>query len=804
MKKNLTKFCSLLLVLAMALGLAACGGGAGTEAAGAGSKSPTATPTPEYVYVAEYTPLAGKSKDWMNVRQYSESGMYFTRTEKTGERPHEGETATYDGEFDLYSTFLYFMDPQGRESRIENYSTMPVQENTDNLRDFISTSDMAGVCFTDDGFVTIESVASSWVEGDAKRNSEEYWQNQKYVVNYYIRWFDRDGSELSCAPIEVPENEWLRAYNMKLDSKGNVVVASDSGLRAIAPDGTDAYTILTEGWVDNLVSMRGGQIGAVVYGDAPMLCLLDAEAGKLKDGVELGSDLYNTVPGDENYDFYYTNGSNFYGLKLGEEPVKLFNWTNCDVNGNKVTLLGVQPDGRVVCMSNEWDDKDQTYSYELITMRQVPYASVPHKESLRMAVLEVDSRMQDMLIKFNRSNEKYRIEIVDYSEYNTEKDGWDAGTTKLNTEILSGNVPDILCLKNLNYTQLAAKGILEDLYPYIDSDPQLDRGDFFPNVLKAMEVNGKLCQTVPSFYINSAIGASSVVGDEPGWNYEQFNAALSGMQERVPECTAFDMYVTRPDILRTCLALDMTDFVDWESGEVSFDSEQFIQLLEFAKSFPSEFDWENYTYAEADDISSRLSQGRQMLVETYAYSIDDMFYNNYAPYLGGKVTYIGYPTLHGTGNMIGLAEASYGISSKSAYKDVAWDFLRSYFTREYQEDGYNLSSRIDIFEAKAKEAAEIQYQKNSDGSFRLDEDGEKIPLARGYKPDGTEIYTLTPEQIQQIRTLVESTTKVADYNEEILDIVSEQAAPFFAGQKTAQEVAKLVQSKANIYVNEQR
>ena len=276
------------------------------------------------------------------------------------------------------------------------------------------------------------------------------------------------------------------------------------------------------------------------------------------------------------------------------------------------------------------------------------------------------------------------------------------------------------------------------------------------------------------------------------------------MRERVPECTAFDQYMTRDNALQTCLALDMADFVDWESGEVSFDSEQFVELLEFANSFPTEFDWENYTYSESDDIGTRLSQGLQMLAQTSAYSIEDIFYNNYAPFLGGKITYIGYPTAHGTGNMISLAEASYGISSKSPYKDVAWEFLRSFFTKEYQQENYSLSSRIDVFEQKAEEATTIQYQKDGDGKFLLDEDGEKIPIVRFYMNDGKEVYNLEPEQVQQIRDLIESTTKVADYNQEILDIVSEQAAPFFAGQKSAEEVARLVQSKANIYVNEQR
>ena len=32
----------------------------------------------------------------------------------------------------------------------------------------------------------------------------------------------------------------------------------------------------------------------------------------------------------------------------------------------------------------------------------------------------------------------------------------------------------------------------------------------------------------------------------------------------------------------------------------------------------------------------------------------------------------------------------------------------------------------------------------------------------------------------------------------------EEAAAYFAGQKTAQEVCKLIQSKVNIYINEQK
>lgn len=42
--------------------------------------------------------------------------------------------------------------------------------------------------------------------------------------------------------------------------------------------------------------------------------------------------------------------------------------------------------------------------------------------------------------------------------------------TKLNTEILSGNVPDIFVTTDLPIAQYAAKGLLRDLYEFIDAD----------------------------------------------------------------------------------------------------------------------------------------------------------------------------------------------------------------------------------------------------------------------------------------------------------------------------------------------
>jgi len=102
-----------------------------------------------------------------------------------------------------------------------------------------------------------------------------------------------------------------------------------------------------------------------------------------------------------------------------------------------------------------------------------------------------------------------------------------------------------------------------------------------------------------------------------------------------------------------------------------------------------------------------------------------------------------------------------------------------------------------------------EYQKDGDGNYVLDENGNKIEVSRGGMSWGSgdnyiEIYATTQEQADKLWELITTTTKVADYSSSIYEIVNEQTPAFFSGQKSAEEVARLIQNKANIYVNEQR
>ena len=192
------------------------------------------------------------------------------------------------------------------------------------------------------------------------------------------------------------------------------------------------------------------------------------------------------------------------------------------------------------------------------------------------------------------------------------------------------------------------------------------------------------------------------------------------------------------------------------------------------------------------------------------YAARDLIYNDF--YFGGDgtssaTTYIGYPTSSGAGNAMQF-QMSLGMSSRCADKEGAWSFMRLFLEDEFQNSLWYLPVKRSVFEEKLAELMEPRYQKDENGDYVTDENGEKImvPLASWGFEDGTirEIYQLSEAQAQNLRDLIESTTKDYSSNEAVSELITNEAKPFFLGQKSAEEVARLIQSKVNIYVNEQR
>ena len=134
----------------------------------------------------------------------------------------------------------------------------------------------------------------------------------------------------------------------------------------------------------------------------------------------------------------------------------------------------------------------ENQSYEMIYLTKTPKEETPEVQTLTLAGIYIDGYMSQKILEFNKKSSELKIEVKDYSVFNTEND-YMAGETKLLTEIGAGNVPDILCSQSSMHQSFIKKGLFIDLMPLIDADKELGgREALLAPVLKASLTDGKL------------------------------------------------------------------------------------------------------------------------------------------------------------------------------------------------------------------------------------------------------------------------------------------------------------------------
>jgi ABC-type glycerol-3-phosphate transport system substrate-binding protein len=215
--------------------------------------------------------------------------------------------------------------------------------------------------------------------------------------------------------------------------------------------------------------------------------------------------------------------------------------------------------------------------------------------------------------------------------------------------------------------------------------------------------------------------------------------------------------------------------------------------------FPEDYDWENNDDYESD--IQKIRTGRQML---YVATISD--FNTVQlinKIFDDQATFVGYPTGTGEGNGSAFyMDTTLAMSSTCQNKEGAWEFIRILLTEDYQEENsWWFPTNKTMFDKKLEEAMTPEYRTDP-------ETGEQVELSKStwwVTDDETlEVYHMTEADRDMLMDIINNTTHVMNYDSDIYEVISEDAEAYFAGQKTAEEVAKLIQSRMNIYVNEQR
>lgn len=843
-----------LLAIVMLLGVfAGCSKNSDntTDPANPGSSTGTKTETNDekaastskYTYQAEFLPIPDNIQ-YVNTSTISGANLYFTGSIIDGKQTYTDENGE-EIEYDNYRSALFKMDVEtGDCTELTEFQLPEVPEG------WMGSTDLNTIQTGADG--TLWAIYGSYTyrynppadlaADDSMYNYYEQGENKTGLLH-----LDADGKELKRIEFNQTDENGNSFYvsNFFVDNSGNVYLSDWQNVYIYDQDGNKKTTVDLGENGGELCELKAGVVGVCYYKNdeakpeesGRVFQEIDPATGKLTgDTVKLPDSAYNFFPGDDVYDIYYDYNGNIYGYKFDTDTKdKVIDWIECDINSNNLNSYSILPDGRVIAFENSYDDGMGKNTMQLIVMTRVDAASVVNKTVLTFACMYLDWNMRDAIVKFNRASNTHRIVVRDYSEYNTDDD-YTAGIQKLNTEMLSGKLPDMIDINtySMPIEQYAAKGFLTDLYELIDADADLSRESFVQPVLKALEsADGKLYQLPQTFAVDTAIALDKVVGEYDTWNLAAVKDAMTKLQDGA---TVFDVYRTKSDILSTCISRNIDAFVDWENGAAHFDSDEFKALLEFANSFPDTYDWENADEEDQDSAQNRMNAGKQLMSSFYVSSLEDILYQLTG--YNGKVKFVGYPSEDGTSNHAFQIDGAIAISSTCADKTAAWNFMKQFLNEEYQSSYTIWSFPINqaAFDAKLKEMMTEEYQTDDNGNVMKDDNGNPIRIPKvtyytdgngtmtGYSTgnggvavmqpsaDGSvemgengevNVYAMTQEQADEILGLINATTAVYGYDESILNIISDEAAAYFAGEKSLDDTANMIQSRVNLYVAEQ-
>lgn len=797
MNKIIKRAAALTVAAAMLLPMTACG------------KKGSEIASKEHVFTAEQIQLP-EGIDYVSTIKYANEKLYIIGDHSWQEG--EGDDVQYKSETKLQvlaidgtvekETIISSSDDQNREEGVSVWRSM-------------SHVDVG----SDGNLVSLETV-STWNE-TTYENSDEY-----FIVKY-----DSEGnriSEVSLKKIQDAAKEsskddyfYVNSFMPTDDGKylllyrSKIFVTDDSGalLNTIEYGAADDNT-----YMNGLYKTYGGliftgvnisrQVGSE-WESENKLVNIDTDNNQFGKEYECSGGNGSFLNGTEKYDLLISKESGLagYDIETGKTET-IIDWLksgfdSTTMNGDSTTVL---PDGRILCVTYNykysggggysWSGSDMVISI----LTEVDPATLPDKKLIKLYALWLDIGVKRQVLEFNQNNQEYEIELTCYGD----DLNWKDAISKMNNDMIAGNLPDILLIdSSLPVDSYISKGLFANIYDFMETDPEINKEDYLQNLFEAYEINGALYYTVPEFTISTMVGKTADVGAEQGWTMDEFMEFV----EDNPDSSVFgdDRYATNTNMLINFFGYNYDSFINRDTGECSFNSDSFIKMMEFCSRFPSEVKDEDINYDDSywQEYETQWITGKTLLSSEYIGRFQVIRELEQGKF-GEPVTFKGMPGSNGNGSTFNSSGTLLAITAKSANKDGAWQFVRYFLTDEYQDtyanrDSYSFPAKLSALEKKAEAAKEKPYWEDPDT-------GEKNYYDNTYW-NGSESVTIgvnTDEDNERMINFIKSVTAVNNYDTKIQDIITEESAPYFSGQKTAAQAAEIIQNRVANYIAENR
>lgn len=425
------------------------------------------------------------------------------------------------------------------------------------------------------------------------------------------------------------------------------------------------------------------------------------------------------------------------------------------------------------------------------------------KEGMKKVVVAVDmsSRLLEQAVeKFEQQNKNIKIEIKEYMALPpAPAEGVGRSITQadiekyvqsVTTEALSGKGSDIILTSNLPVDQFIKKGVFVDLNQWMEKDSSFDKKHYYTNILDNMQQGNGFYSMPLEFMLGGTFSANEnllkqagVTFDDSTWTWDQFEKISKQIQQKLGKDYSAGLYYHPSQLFGDLMMDNYSELV--KDGKPHFDSELFKGILRQVKDLK-----ESGTLLDM----SNESNGGMATIAGGSNKPENQVFMPYSPislprgaFMDLKKPsppkYVTKPTVNGnSAGVVAQITSAYAINSKSVVQPEAWEFLKFLLSDEMQQ-----SSEIMGYPVNKQAAAKV-----------LENEREKFVKEN----EGAATAEKLNAQVKMIQGMLEKAKVAPSGDIRLVILIMKDFDSFMEGQKSLEEVSKLIQNRASTYLNE--
>lgn len=470
----------------------------------------------------------------------------------------------------------------------------------------------------------------------------------------------------------------------------------------------------------------------------------------------------------------------------GKELQLLCDFYLCDYPWEKLYGMKTQEDGSIL-LFGELDDN--YCMVRALERTEAEKAEKDEKEEIVIAFEYNHAAMQKSINRFNGQSDRYHITAI----LKEDDEDWMDYDRRIQLEISAGRGPDIVSgdlivdmsgyLKNGYFANL--EGVIEDESQYLAAAFEGGRTD---GVLYGMPYD---------FYMQYAVYSEDFTEGRTSWTLPELMKAVEDSEAEILQYD-FDGF----DIVMWygLYDNDNTAYIDWEKGESHLSEEPFLELLDFAGRYGDKNERNRWGGGEKEGLL--LQSGRAVATAPYSfmYNFDEL--HSLDACFDGKPALLGYPRTEGNG-IYAVSRYLY-VSSTSDCQEGAKDFLRFLLSEEEQSKYMNFKEDASVYGYRPYFPVNLNsFRQLVD--YRRDKDMSSTHTSFDSRGLGDyDLSGLTEKQLEEIDFLLENIRPSNWYAAQIRGIIWEELEPYFAGDKTAEQAAAILNNRVQLYLDERK